>query len=276
MEYAAGGELFNYIVDKQRLSEAEAAWFLLQILEGVEHIHKNYVCHRDLKPENLLLDNHNRLKIIDFGLSNSFESNALLSSSCGSPCYASPEMIKGKKYDGQQIDCWSIGIITYAMVCGFLPFEDPDNDQLYKKILECDLEFPKNLSENAVDLIVNILNKNPKKRLTLKEIRKHPFMALGKGFRKQTVDSKNEIEMKSVVIAKMIEIGYSAEEIEKGLGFGNFDQLNTVEKLLEQKYLREGITFDFNQIKRNGQEDKHQYKLPEQRRMREHQHRQWI
>jgi 5'-AMP-activated protein kinase, catalytic alpha subunit len=108
-------------------------------LVGVEHLHENGVVHRDLKPENLLLDGKiNHLKIIDFGLSNLYKPNEMLKTACGSPCYAAPEMIAGKDYHGLKVDIWSCGVILYAMICGFLPFEDPDTNKLYGKILKCE------------------------------------------------------------------------------------------------------------------------------------------
>ena len=181
MEYCEGGELFNYIVKKRRLSEEESAFFYYQLINGLEYIHSLNMVHRDLKPENLLLTKEHILKIIDFGLSNYYkDKNKLLSTPCGSPCYASPEMIAGKNYDGFKIDIWSTGIILYAMLCGFLPFEDNDNDQLFKKILECKLEFPKYVKGNSKDLIQKILVTNPKERITIKDIKQHPFYILGK------------------------------------------------------------------------------------------------
>jgi 5'-AMP-activated protein kinase catalytic alpha subunit len=98
MEYANGGELFDYIVKRKRLQEEEAARFFQQIISGVEYIHKIRICHRDLKPENLLLDDQNNIKIVDFGLSNTYKEGELLKTACGSPCYAAPEMIAGKRY----------------------------------------------------------------------------------------------------------------------------------------------------------------------------------
>ena len=182
MEYCQGGELFNYIVKNRRLSDEEASFFYFQLINGLEYLHSLGIVHRDLKPENLLLTNEHLLKIIDFGLSNYFHEGQknLLSTPCGSPCYASPEMVAGKKYNGFKIDIWSTGIILYAMLCGYLPFEDKDNDVLFEKILECKLVFPKYISKNAKDLMQKILVTNPDKRITIPEIKNHPFYLSGK------------------------------------------------------------------------------------------------
>ena len=184
MEYCEKGELFNYIVNKNRLSENETSFFYFQIINGLEYIHSLGIVHRDLKPENLLISKEHLLKIIDFGLSNYFTEGQteLLSTPCGSPCYASPEMVAGKKYDGMKIDVWSTGIILFAMLCGYLPFEDKNNDVLFDKILECKIEFPDFLSEDAKDLINKILVVDPEERITIKEIKKHKFYLKGKKF----------------------------------------------------------------------------------------------
>lgn len=179
MEYCEGGELFDYIVEKQRLGEEEAAFFFYQLINGIEYIHSLGIVHRDLKPENLLLSASNVLKIIDFGLSNYFNEE-LLSTPCGSPCYASPEMVSGNKYNGFFIDVWSSGIILYAMTCGYLPFEDEKNDLLFQKILQCKVYFPKHLSNKVKDLLCKIMNTNPQERITINEIKLHAFYLDGK------------------------------------------------------------------------------------------------
>ena len=180
MEYCEKGELFNHIVEEQKLDEIEAAFYYYQLINGLECIHHNEIVHRDLKPENLLLTKGYILKIIDFGLSNYFNRTKLLSTPCGSPCYASPEMVSGKKYDGFMIDIWSTGIILYAMLCGYLPFEDPDNEILFQKILKCEAEFPDDLSYESVDLMKKIMVTNPKERITIPQIKEHPFYLKGK------------------------------------------------------------------------------------------------
>ena len=182
MEYCENGELFHYIVERRRLDDDQASFFFYQLINGIEYIHSENIVHRDLKPENLLLGKENILKIIDFGLSNYCEPDNFLETPCGSPCYASPEMVCGNRYNGHLIDIWSIGIILFAMLCGYLPFEDPDNDILFKKILKCKIKYPEYLSDISVDIMKKILVVDPIQRITLEEIKMHPFYLKGKKF----------------------------------------------------------------------------------------------
>jgi 5'-AMP-activated protein kinase catalytic alpha subunit len=175
MEYASGGELFDYIVENTRLEEDEACKYYQQIISGVQYIHRLNIVHRDLKPENLLLDQNKNIKIVDFGLSNTFSQNELLKTACGSPCYAAPEMIAGKKYEGSKVDVWSSGVIMYALICGFLPFEDPDTSKLYKKILIGEFHMPDFISKEAQSLISKILVTDPAKRVKVKDVKRHPW-----------------------------------------------------------------------------------------------------
>ena len=133
LEYA-GGELFNHIVEKGRMSEGEARKLFQQIICAVESLHMQGIVHRDLKPENILLDAGKNIKLADFGLSNSLEDGEFLKTSCGSPNYAAPEVINGKLYAGPEIDVWSCGVILYVMLCGQLPFDDENIPNLFKKI----------------------------------------------------------------------------------------------------------------------------------------------
>jgi serine/threonine protein kinase len=175
MEYCSGGELFDHIVECGRVQESDAWRFMHQILSGVEQIHKINVVHRDLKPENLLLSKEKSIKIVDFGLSNIYKDDQLLKTACGSPCYAPPEMIAGHWYVPSRCDVWSCGVIMFALVCGYLPFEDTNTRELYNKILNAEYRTPKFISPSAKDLIGAMLTIDPEDRITIPEIRQHPW-----------------------------------------------------------------------------------------------------
>ena len=201
MEYCEEGELFNYIVEKNNLTDSESAFFYYQLINAIEYLHLNGIAHRDLKPENILLGENNLIKIIDFGLSNYFDENKLLSTPCGSPCYASPEMIRGENYNGADNDIWETGIILYAMLCGYLPFENnpnaKDNKILFKKILSLKLDYPNYLTDSSVDLLKRILVTDPKERIKIDEIKKHSFYLKGKKVfeQKQEYITFNELKL---------------------------------------------------------------------------------
>lgn len=175
MEYVPGGELFDHIVHKLRLREDEARRFFQQILSGVEYCHHCMVTHRDLKPENLLLDSNLHVKIADFGLSNTMRDGEFLKTSCGSPNYASPEVVSGKAYVGPEVDVWSCGVVLYALLCGSLPFDDENVPNLFRKIKHGNFTLPGHLSSEAKDLIVQMLVVDPTRRITFAQIRKHSW-----------------------------------------------------------------------------------------------------
>ena len=179
MEYCSKGELFDYIVSKKKLSKDEASIFFYQLINGIEHIHSMGFAHRDLKPENLLITKNNILKIIDFGLTHKYDENMLLKTKCGSPSYAAPEILKGKKYDGFKSDIWCCGIILHAMLCGFLPFQGENNKILFKNIIKCDLKLNQFDDEIIKKLIKSILNPNPLLRISLSEIKQNEFYLKG-------------------------------------------------------------------------------------------------
>ncbi|KAK0522852.1 Protein kinase [Tilletia horrida] len=174
IEYA-GGELFEYIVERGRMSEDEARRFFQQIICAMEYCHRHKIVHRDLKPENLLLDEFLNVKIGDFGLSNIMTDGDFLKTSCGSPNYAAPEVISGKHYAGPEIDIWSCGVILYVMLCGKLPFDDEYIPQLFKKINGGIYYLPSFLSPEAKSLLQSMLVVDPVKRITIAEIRNLPW-----------------------------------------------------------------------------------------------------
>lgn len=169
IEYA-GNELFDYIVQRDKMSENEARRFFQQIISAVEYCHRHKIVHRDLKPENLLLDEHLNVKIADFGLSNIMTDGNFLRTSCGSPNYAAPEVISGKLYAGPEVDVWSSGVILYVMLCRRLPFDDESIPVLFKNISNGIYTLPKFLSAGAANLIKRMLIVNPLKRITIHEI----------------------------------------------------------------------------------------------------------
>ena len=180
MEICKKGELFDYIVDNQNLTEKESSMFFYQLINGVEYIHSQNFVHRDLKPENLLLTEDKIIKIVDFGLSHPFDGINLLKTKCGSPSYAAPEIIHGDEYDGFKTDIWCCGVILYAMLCGFLPFGGDNDTELFKSILECNPDMPDELSNDAKKLMKRIFVQNPNKRISIQEIKKSNFYLKGK------------------------------------------------------------------------------------------------
>ncbi|CCF57968.1 hypothetical protein KAFR_0D03200 [Kazachstania africana CBS 2517] len=177
LEYVDGGELFDYLVSRGKLSEREAVHYFKQIIEGVSYCHSFNICHRDLKPENLLLDKKiNTIKIADFGMAALELPNKLLVTSCGSPHYASPEIVMGKSYHGSPSDVWSCGIILFALLTGHLPFNDDSIKKLLLKVQSGKFQMPQNISLEAEDLISRILVVDPEKRIQINDILIHPLI----------------------------------------------------------------------------------------------------
>lgn len=175
MEYVGGGELFDYIIKNSKLKESEARKFFQQIISGVDYCHRHMIVHRDLKPENLLFDKYHNVKIADFGLSNMMIDGEFLRTSCGSPNYAAPEVISGKLYAGPEVDVWSCGIILYALLCGTLPFDDEHVPTLFRKIKSGIFTVPEHMNKKVVKLVRHMLQIDPMKRSTMKDIREHEW-----------------------------------------------------------------------------------------------------
>ncbi|KAJ3199991.1 hypothetical protein HDU82_009271, partial [Entophlyctis luteolus] len=179
-EYAVGGELFDYIVSNKRIAEDEARRFFRMVAGAVSYCHQNAVIHRDLKPENLLLDENKSIKLIDFGFANNYKTDgSQLDTFCGSPFYAAPEMILGKKYTGPEVDMWSLGVILFTMLCGHLPFDDDNLKQLYRKIAVGKYVVPDYVSPTARHLMSRLIHTHAQTRATMRELVMHPWINSG-------------------------------------------------------------------------------------------------
>ncbi|XP_071506257.1 maternal embryonic leucine zipper kinase-like [Diadema antillarum] len=240
IEYCPGGELFDYIVAKDRLKEDEARGFFRQIIAAVAFIHHEGYAHRDLKPENLLLDEDQSLKLIDFGLAAKPKGGMKdhLETCCGSPAYAAPELVSGKEYLGSEADIWSMGVLLYALLCGFLPFDDDNVSLLYRKILSGNYEEPPWLSSETKDLLRLMLQVNPQKRIKMKELIDHPWVM--KSFH-TPVDWESKCEKNQLNVDCVTEMamhyGKSKKEVTSQLKQWRYDQLTaTYFILLANKY----------------------------------------
>ncbi|XP_029457053.1 NUAK family SNF1-like kinase 1 [Rhinatrema bivittatum] len=178
MEYASNGELYDYVNDRQRITENEARNFFRQIVSAVHYCHKNRVVHRDLKLENILLDENLNVKLADFGLSNMFQKDQVLETYCGSPLYAAPEIINGFPYQGPEVDCWALGVLLYALVYGSMPFDNSSYKTLSEQISSGEYRKPPHLS-GACGLIDWMLTVNIKGRATIEDIANHWWVNWG-------------------------------------------------------------------------------------------------
>lgn len=178
LEYCAGDELYNYLLDHGPLPMPKVQKIFAQLVGAVSYVHMQSCVHRDLKLENILFDTHENVKLVDFGFTREYEGRTNhLQTFCGTICYSAPEMLKGEKYAGEKVDVWSLGIILYALLCGELPFDDDDDNVTRTKILTEEPNFPDHLPVEAIPLIKSLLSKRPILRPGLPEILAHPFLA---------------------------------------------------------------------------------------------------
>ncbi|XP_042483691.1 serine/threonine-protein kinase SAPK3-like [Macadamia integrifolia] len=240
MEYAAGGELFEKISSAGRLSEDEARFFFQQLLSGVSYCHSMEICHRDLKLENTLLDGNATpgLKICDFGYSKSAIWHSQPKSTVGTPAYIAPEVLSRKEYDGKIADVWSCGVTLYVMLVGAYPFEDPQDPKNFKKaidrILNVQYSIPNyvNISTDCRHLLSQVFVSNPSKRITIPEIKKHPWFLenlpgeLIEG-EKNYADTDHDQSFQS--IEEILKIIKEARKPEEGSKFEDHSDVGAVE-----------------------------------------------
>ncbi|VDK85701.1 unnamed protein product [Litomosoides sigmodontis] len=236
MEYASGGEVFDYLVAHGRMKEKEARAKFRQIVSAVQYLHQKNIIHRDLKAENLLLDSDMNIKIADFGFSNQFLIGNKLDTFCGSPPYAAPELFQGKKYDGPEVDVWSLGVILYTLVSGSLPFDGQNLKELRERVLRGKYRIPFYMSTDCENLLKKFLVLNPARRGTLGAIMKDRWMNIGyeddelKPYLEPAKDVKDENR-----IAIIQQMGYSRNAVVLSLDKGSFDDLHATYILLGEK-----------------------------------------
>ena len=241
MEYCKGGELFDFIVKKKKLTEKEACVFFHQIINGVEYLHNQGIIHRDLKPENLLLDEKNQIKISDFGLSTFFTKDNFLQTACGTPSYAPPEMLEGLQYNGEASDIWSCGIILYAMLCGSLPFTESKEDIIVEKIKKHEYKIPDYLSKEAQDILNHILKINPIERYTIESIKKHPWFNIVKPHLIKGISVDYiKIPVDDKILEMVKNYGFNPDECRDLLLKNKFCSLTSIYYLCLKKYVKEG------------------------------------
>ena len=218
MEYCNGGELFDYIVSKQHLTERQACRFFQEIINCLEYLHSLNIVHRDIKPENLLLykiKNETNLKLIDFGISNCYTMDKLLSTPCGTASYAPPEMHKGEEYYGLLSDIWSAGVVLYAMVFGYLPFCEDDEDVNINNIINGNFEIPEEASPELADLLMHLLDINPLTRYDLDQIKEHPWFNMVKNYKyiPGIIEGYNKIPVDMKIVDLCEQYGYDKKKV---------------------------------------------------------------
>uniref|UniRef100_G3PG13 MAP/microtubule affinity-regulating kinase 3 n=1 Tax=Gasterosteus aculeatus aculeatus TaxID=481459 RepID=G3PG13_GASAC len=236
MEYASGGEVFDYLVAHGRMKEKEARAKFRQIVSAVHYCHLKNIVHRDLKAENLLLDADANIKIADFGFSNEFTEGSKLDTFCGSPPYAAPELFQGKKYDGPEVDIWSLGVILYTLVSGSLPFDGQNLKELRERVLRGKYRVPFYMSTDCEGILRRFLVLNPAKRCSLDQIMKDKWINIGydgedlKPHTEPVEDLNNTSR-----IDVMVGMGFTRDEIRDSLSNQKYNEVTATYLLLGRK-----------------------------------------
>jgi serine/threonine protein kinase len=176
MEFCSGGELFQYLVDHGRLRENDCRRLFCAIVSAVSYLHSRGIAHRDLKPENILLSDNLVPKIADLGLCHLVTTDSLMTTPCGSPQYAAPEVLSGKGYDGRASDVWSLGVVLFVMATATVPWRSTTQTHLFEEIAQADYNVPGYLTPELRQLIQSMMNPNPAARPTICEISKNVWV----------------------------------------------------------------------------------------------------
>ncbi|XP_017025100.1 serine/threonine-protein kinase MARK2 isoform X3 [Drosophila kikkawai] len=239
MEYASGGEVFDYLVLHGRMKEKEARVKFRQIVSAVQYCHQKRIIHRDLKAENLLLDSELNIKIADFGFSNEFTPGSKLDTFCGSPPYAAPELFQGKKYDGPEVDVWSLGVILYTLVSGSLPFDGSTLRELRERVLRGKYRIPFYMSTDCENLLRKFLVLNPAKRASLETIMGDKWMNMGfeEDELKPYIEPKADLADPKRIgkTEALVAMGYNRQDIEASLSQVRYDDVFATYLLLGRK-----------------------------------------
>ncbi|XP_053504189.1 serine/threonine-protein kinase MARK2 isoform X4 [Ictalurus furcatus] len=236
MEYASGGEVFDYLVAHGRMKEKEARAKFRQIVSAVQYCHQKCIVHRDLKAENLLLDADMNIKIADFGFSNEFTLGNKLDTFCGSPPYAAPELFQGKKYDGPEVDVWSLGVILYTLVSGSLPFDGQNLKELRERVLRGKYRIPFYMSTDCENLLKKFLILNPTKRGSLEQIMTDRWMNVGHEEEELMPYIEPQPDYKDPKRTDiMLQMGYAQDEIQDSLVNQKYDEIMATYLLLDYR-----------------------------------------
>ncbi|CAG05842.1 unnamed protein product, partial [Tetraodon nigroviridis] len=244
-EYAKNGEMFDFLTSHGRMSEAEARTAFWQILTAVDYCHRHHIVHRDLKTENLLLDANMNIKLagrgLDFGFGNFYNAGEPLSTWCGSPPYAAPEVFEGKEYEGPQLDIWSLGVVLYVLVCGSLPFDGPSLPALRQRVTEGRFRIPFFMSQDCENLIRKMLVVDPSRRITVAQIKQHRWMLADPAAARQVLTrslteyNSNLGDYSEPVLSVMNTLGIDRQKTIESLQSSSYNHFSAIYYLLLER-----------------------------------------
>lgn len=262
IEYCQENSLFNYINIHGTIPENDAVKFFVEIMLAIKYLHEDCkIAHRDIKAENILFDENGYIKLIDFGLSSAVNGSQFMKTRCGSPAYASPEIISGVEYN-MSCDIWSCGVVLFAMVCGYLPFNDENMNRFAQKIMYQEVSFPAHLSQNLKDLLKKMLTKDFHKRITIKEILNHPWVA--QTYSEFTKILENVKIEKEKIFGALENLGFDVQivksDISKGIkniGTVSYKIIQREELKLQMKEISYGFENSYNFIEKKSRRSSH-------------------